>query len=140
MLAACTKTLICIIIVVRDQNGATGKLKSELGLSVGCNRLACLWKQAMKTSCQNSLWPSFFFARRNSSIFTDCRNRNLKQSALLSETGAVSNKYKSLVKVGQVVLRSMYSYSRVGKVCHFFYFIETQHFSMTMTISRKINK
>lgn len=44
MLAACTKTLICIIIVVRDQNGATGNLKSELGLSVGSNRLACLWK------------------------------------------------------------------------------------------------
>lgn len=48
MLAACTKTLICIIIVVRDQNGATGNLKSELGLSVGSNRLACLWKQAVK--------------------------------------------------------------------------------------------
>lgn len=48
LLAACTKTLICIIIVVRDQNGATGNLKSELGLSVGSNRLACLWKQAVK--------------------------------------------------------------------------------------------
>lgn len=48
MLAACTKTLICSINLVRDQNGATGNLKSELGLPVGCNRLACLWKQAVK--------------------------------------------------------------------------------------------
>lgn len=42
------KILICVLNVVRDQNGATGNLKSELGLSVGCNRLACLWKQAVK--------------------------------------------------------------------------------------------
>lgn len=41
LLAACTKTLTCILNVVRDQNGATGNLKSELGLSVGCNRPAC---------------------------------------------------------------------------------------------------
>lgn len=92
MLAACTKTLICIIIVVKDQNGATGNLKSELGLSVGSNRLACLWKQAVKIH-YDPLSSSQGETRRYSQTV---EIGILKQSALLSETGAVSNKYKSL--------------------------------------------